>query len=77
MNNTMYGIRSTDRIIDFWFCDRETGEEFFVEESVEIENDFQKVREHAFAIAREFFIDPRLIDVIPAEEAEMMGLDTY
>ena len=52
----------------FWFEDYDTGEEFFVE---------VPTKEEAIKIARTYFADPSLIDVIDIEEAEMMGLDTY
>ena len=53
---------------DFWFVDHEAEEEFFVE---------CETKEEAFEIAREYFNDPHLVDIVSVEFAEMVGLDTY
>lgn len=50
------------------FYDNETGEEFFVERENEKE---------CKDIAKLYFNEPVLIDVVSEEYAEWLGLDTY
>lgn len=60
----------TENRYTYWFCDHETGEEFFVEL-----DEYDKFK--AAGIAREYFKSPHLIGMVSLEEAEAMGLDTY
>ena len=76
-------------IVYFLFYDRETGEEFIVEECEEIEPNLNKMTEgacyiircgmcdHAFEVARRFFHDPHMARVITAEEVEETCLNIY
>lgn len=57
-----------DNTFTFYFYDRATCEEFFVESDT---------MENAMAEAKKYFESPRLCDVVTEEWAEMMGLDTY
>ena len=58
----------------WWFEDRETGEEFFVENEF---NDRKESRAHADMIAKKYFENPRLVAQITLATAEAMGYDTY
>lgn len=53
---------------DYLFFDEETGENFFVET-----NSLAK----AVEIAREYFDEPKFIEVYTVAEAEILGFDTY
>ena len=53
---------------DYLFFDEETGENFFVET-----NSLTK----AVEIAREYFNEPKFIEVYTTVEAEALGFDTY
>ena len=55
-------------MMNYWFVDDETGEEFFVQT-----NDINEAKE----IARTYFEKPILYDVVSDEVAEMWGFDTY
>lgn len=62
--------------IDFLFSDNETGEEFLVE----LEMDGSSMNEllaEAQYIADDNFGSATFLEVVSAEDAEMMGLDTY
>lgn len=52
----------------FYFIDKESGEEFFVEEYS---------LEAAIKIAEENFENPHFIEEVDEEFAEYMGFDTY
>lgn len=53
----------------YWFKDRKTGEEFFVE---------QENKEKAFEVAKKFFGDEiKCFGRISEQEAEFYGYDTY
>lgn len=53
----------------YWFKDRKTGEEFFVE---------QENKEKAFEVAKNFFGDEiKCFGRISEQEAEFYGYDTY
>lgn len=54
---------------NFWFWDKETGEEFIVQEDT---------KEKAWATAKEYFESPKLLDDNASDyECEMSGLDVY
>lgn len=56
-------------MLNYWYSDNESGEEFFVQE---------KNKEQADIIAHEIFgNDLEYYGAIPDEHAEIMGLDTY
>lgn len=67
--------------LDFWFIDKESREEFFVELTCEKgtprKEAIAMLKPKAMEIAKDNFEAPKLIDVISPEEAEVMGLDTY
>ena len=67
--------------LDFWFVDKESGEEFFVEldcaKGTPRKEAIAMLKPKAMEIARDNFAKPKLIDVISDTEAEAMGLDTY
>lgn len=61
-------------MIDFWFRDTETGEDFFVE----VDDDFIATALYkAWEIAKQYFDTPHFIMSLNPEEAEMYGFDTY
>ena len=62
--------------IDFLFCDNDTGEEFLVELEMDGRT-MDALLEEATLIAEDNFADPVFEEVVSAEDAEMMGLDTY
>lgn len=53
---------------DFLFVDKETGEEFLVEE---------KTLKDAWKIVYKYFDNAKFIETLSVEEGEMLGLDTY
>lgn len=70
-------MNKLEGLVDVLFQDTESGEEFFVELDC---NDFdteEDLYECAMEIATENFESPEFIDVLPRDEAEMLGLDTY
>lgn len=62
--------------IDFLFSDNATGEEFLVE--VEMDGStMDELLDKAQYIADDNFGSATFLEVVSAEDAEMMGLDTY
>lgn len=58
-----------NRLIDYLFWDKATGEEFFVETP----DGMNKAIEEA----NKYFDDPKLIAFYEPEDAEILGYDTY
>lgn len=58
--------------IDFLFEDKETGEEFFVELVAK-----PGMLARAYVIARAYFAEPHLVSMLDADEAWILGYDTY
>jgi len=56
-------------LLDYLFCDEETGEAFFVETDAG--------KDEAMAMAKQYFDNPRLMDIYDPEYAEELGYDTY
>jgi hypothetical protein len=56
------------QMMNYWFADEDSGEEFFVQEDD---------KDKAIRIAKEYFNQPILIDIVDDPTAEMAGLDTY
>ena len=56
-------------LLDYLFCDEETGEAFFVETDAG--------KDEAIAMAKQYFDNPRLMDIYDPEYAEELGYDTY
>ena len=62
--------------IDFLFSDNETGEEFLVELEMD-GSTMDELLDKAQDIADDNFGSATFLEVVSAEDAEMMGLDTY
>jgi len=56
-------------LLDYLFCDEETGEAFFVETDAG--------KDEAMTMAKQYFDNPRLMDIYDPEYAEELGYDTY
>ena len=57
------------------FIDYDSGEEFFVE--IEKTDDLKADIKKAYEEIWDYFADPSFLEEVSAEDAEMMGLDTY
>lgn len=62
--------------IDFLFNDEETGEDFLVELEMD-GSSMDELLDNAQVIADSNFGSAVFCEVVSAEDAEMMGLDTY
>ena len=63
--------------LDCLFEDCESGEQFFVELRNEFDEEIEDFVDRCFNEAMENFDEIEFVEIVPAEIAEMMGLDTY
>lgn len=70
-------MTTTREYVDFLFHDLETGEDFFVELELTEDDDMDSLIVKAQEVADENFANAMFEEVYSAEEAEMMGYDTY
>lgn len=63
--------------VDFEYVDKATGEKFFVELNSIDYLTGREMCQAAMRVAKENFDDPKFIRVVPAEEANPLGYDTY
>jgi hypothetical protein len=63
--------------LDCLFEDCESGEQFFVELRKEFDEEIDDFVDRCFNNAMDYFDEIEFVEIVPAEIAEMMGLDTY
>jgi hypothetical protein len=63
--------------LDCEFEDLDSGERFFVELKVEVDETAEEFVDRCFDMALEDFDEVEFVAIVPAEIAEIMGYDTY
>jgi len=73
----IFDITEGGEWLDCLFEDCESGERFFVELRKEFDEEIDDFVDRCFNEAMNAFDEIEFIEIVPAEIAEMMGLDTY